>query len=412
MQVNLKKDFIWNMIGSTFSSFNSLFFLIIVTRINGSNEAGIFTFAFSTACLFYIIGIYSGRVFQVTDNNKNISGSDYLYSKIITCFLMFLFSFLFCMMRGYNLYKIEIILGLVLFKVLEAFSEGIYAIIQQEKKLYQVGISLFLKAFISVLFFLICDSITKNLLLSIFLVILVNFLVLLFYDFHNLKKVSFKMENFEWKKILFILKSGFYAFAFAFLTQYVINAPKYAIDSLLNNEAQTIFGIIIMPATILILLGQFVIHPFLVSLKEKLQQDKKEFLKLTCHLVLVILILGIFSTLAAYFLGIPVLKLLYNIDLKSYLNSLLLIIIGATCYEISVIFSTSLTTMRSTLSQLIIFVIASVFIFFLSNYLVRKEAVFGASISYLFTMILIMILYIIVFLILLNKYQKRKDRVK
>ena len=67
------------------------------------------------------------------------------------------------MMRGYNLYKIEIILGLVLFKVLEAFSEGIYAIIQQEKKLYQVGISLFLKAFISVLFFLICDSITKNL---------------------------------------------------------------------------------------------------------------------------------------------------------------------------------------------------------------------------------------------------------
>ena len=54
MQVNLKKDFIWNMIGSTFSSFNSLFFLIIVTRINGSNEAGIFTFAFSTACYFIL----------------------------------------------------------------------------------------------------------------------------------------------------------------------------------------------------------------------------------------------------------------------------------------------------------------------------------------------------------------------
>ena len=59
MKNNLKKNFIWNLIGSTINSFTSLIFLIIVTRINGIEAAGIFTFAFSTACLFYIIGIYS-----------------------------------------------------------------------------------------------------------------------------------------------------------------------------------------------------------------------------------------------------------------------------------------------------------------------------------------------------------------
>ena len=44
---NIKKNFIWNMIGSVVNSFTSLIFLIIVTRINGVEQAGIFTFAFS-----------------------------------------------------------------------------------------------------------------------------------------------------------------------------------------------------------------------------------------------------------------------------------------------------------------------------------------------------------------------------
>ena len=34
MNGNLKKNFIWNMIGMTLNSFNSLFFMIIVTRLN------------------------------------------------------------------------------------------------------------------------------------------------------------------------------------------------------------------------------------------------------------------------------------------------------------------------------------------------------------------------------------------
>ena len=69
-RTNLKKDLFWNTLGSTLNAFTSLFYMIIITRINGINDAGIFTFAFSTATLFYMIGIYAGRVFQVTDNTN------------------------------------------------------------------------------------------------------------------------------------------------------------------------------------------------------------------------------------------------------------------------------------------------------------------------------------------------------
>ena len=51
MNHNFKKNAIWNTIGITINSFNSLFFLIIINRINGVDIAGIFSFAFSVACL-------------------------------------------------------------------------------------------------------------------------------------------------------------------------------------------------------------------------------------------------------------------------------------------------------------------------------------------------------------------------
>ena len=36
------KNVIWNRIGASLTAFTSLFFAIIVTRINGTNDAGIF----------------------------------------------------------------------------------------------------------------------------------------------------------------------------------------------------------------------------------------------------------------------------------------------------------------------------------------------------------------------------------
>ena len=85
---NFKKCFIWNLLGTGFNAFNSLFFLIIVTRINGLENAGIFTIAFSTACILYAVGLYSGRIYQVTENNKTISDKDYIFNRIISCILM------------------------------------------------------------------------------------------------------------------------------------------------------------------------------------------------------------------------------------------------------------------------------------------------------------------------------------
>ena len=164
-ETNVKKDFILNTIGTSINAFNSLFFMIIVTRVNGVSDAGIFTFAFSTAALFQIIGMYSGRIYQVTDNTKT-SNEDYLVNKIITCSIMIFISILFILLRGYTGKKILVILILCIFRMLEDFSEVIYAYFQKQCQLYKVGISLILKNILGLVIFIIVDIITKNLIYS------------------------------------------------------------------------------------------------------------------------------------------------------------------------------------------------------------------------------------------------------
>ena len=405
MKTNNKRNIVWNLIGSTFSSFSSLFFLIAVTRINGVNEAGIFNIGFSVACLFFTVGCYSGRVFQVTDTNKKTDDSAYFYSKIITALLMLVISLIYCFIKDYNMHKSIVLISLTVYKMCEAFADGMYAIIQKKDELYKVGISLFIKAIIGISLFVLIDYLTKSMFAAIMMLNLVNILGIFIYDKKNLKLIKFKLNKFNKEKVFEVFKTGIYSFGFSFLTYYIINASKYAIDNNLSSELQTIFGIIAMPASVLLLFGQFVIHPVLNKLKNTINVNKKEFNNLTLQMINIILVFGLISLVLAYYLGIPVLNLLYGVDLTSYRSDLLVIIIGATIYEIAIILSTSLIVMRSTLSQLIMFIIDSIITLFISNILVKEYGVFGASVSYLTSVSILLLMYIIVYIYKLRKYK-------
>lgn len=201
-----KKNFIWNIIGTGFNAFNSLFFMITVTRINGIDNAGIYTIAYSTACILYMIGIYAGRIYQVTENNKNITDKDYIFNRLISCIIVFLFSIAFVIIRRYDLYKSSIFISLALYKALEAFSDVLYGVFQKNDFLDKAGKSCFIKAVLSLALFIVVDITTKNLLLACCSIIIVNIIMILFYDIVQSKKFIEKKEKANINSILNIYK--------------------------------------------------------------------------------------------------------------------------------------------------------------------------------------------------------------
>lgn len=408
MANNLKKDFIWNIAGTTLNAFNSLFFAIIVTRINGVNDSGIFIYSFATACLLYIIGVYAGRIFQVTDINKKNSDTDYIYNRIITCAIMILISIAFVIIKGYDIYKCIIFLLLCLFKCIEAFSEVLYGIIQKNGYLYKVGISMFAKSIISVILFTIIDLITKNLVISCISIIVVNVNFILLYDYKNIKQVNLFKTEFSNNANFRLFKIGFFAFILSFLGIYLINAPRYAIDDILTNDLQTIFGIIIMPATFMGLLGQYIIQPYLNEISEYIESKNYKRLKsIMIKLILMIIFLGILVTLIANILEVPVLEIVYGIKLDNYFTSMMIIIIGSILYSLSTILSAILIAMRKTAYQAIIYSITSVIATIMAYKLVEKIQIKGASITYFITMLIVCITLLIYTIINMKKYRRK-----
>lgn len=401
----MKKNIIWNAIGSTISSFSSLFFLILVTRINGLEDAGIFTYSFSTACILYTIGVYYGRAYQVTET-KNYSDTDYIYNRITTCLLMLLAALIFLSVKHYSSYKTMVLFLLCLFKSLEAFSESLYAIIQEKNMLSLVGKSMTFKTIISLFVFLIVDLFTKNVLLSILAIILINLIIILFYDRKNVGKLEISKFDHSINKKL--LKAGLFTFAFSILSIYVINASKYAIDGRLSENMQAIYGIIIMPATIMSLFSQFIIQPYLMNIKNKLQNnDYNGFIKLVRNIMIFMLGIGIAAIILAYFIGLPLLEIVYGVSLKLYKLNFLIIMIGSLFYGYAVLISFILIAMRKTFCQFIILLITSICALFVSNYLVINYELIGASVAYFVVMLIEFVMYVVVMIYFFKKMKNK-----
>lgn len=403
MNKQFRKNTIWNIIGTTINAFNSLFLMIIVTRINGVFDAGMFTFAFSVSTLFNVIGVYAGRIYQVTDQNE-FSDKDYFINRIISCMVMFIISIGFVMIKNYNQEKQIIILLLCILKMLEAFAEVLYAFFQKKEELYKVGISLTIKSLGGLFCFFITDYFTKNLILSISFFILFYILFMIFYDFRQLKLKKIIKNKTDKKHVYQIFIKGFATFAVSFLTIYLINASKYAIDNQMSDDIQAIFGIIIMPATIMILIAQFIIHPFLVMITKEIKDKNYKKLTLLIFKICVFIFgVGILGIVACYFIGIPILEFIYNIPLKKYSLCLSIILFGATFYALTSVINTVLIAMRHTMIQMVIYIVMSLVTLFLSRILVSEYEILGATLNYFFTMFSCFIIFLITYIFIIRK---------
>lgn len=410
---NDKKNVIWNIIGASTNAFNSLFFTIVVTRIYGINDAGIFTYCFATACLLYMIGVYAGRTFQVTDISDKNSDTDYIYHRIITCVIMMIVTLMIAIIKGFEPYKFEIFVTLCLFKCIEAFAESIYAIVQKNKQLYKVGISMFIKAIVAFVIFTIINMITKNLLLACISIVIVNIVFLILYDFRNIKKIGITKTKISKESIITLFKIGFFTFALTFLGNYLINVSRYAIDDKLTDDMQTIFGIIIMPATLMGLLGQYIIQPALIKISEYIKNREYNNLKnIFIKLVGINFALGTLILICACIFEVPILELIYGIELKPYFVEMIIIVIGSILYSLSTILSAILIAMRKTGTQTLMYFVTAIISTILAYILVVNIKIKGASITYFITMFIISTLFSLYTIYSLKKYKIKWEKSK
>lgn len=379
-----KKDYIWNSIGSFLQSAISPILLIVITRLNGVGDSGLFSFAMSLSVVFWAISLWGGRTYQVSDVKKEFSSGDYIVVRFISSLIVAVFSISFCILSGYDLIKTELIMVLVSFKILESIADSMYGVLQIHNKLYIVGISLTIKSVFGFIIFAIVDILTKNIVYGALSIFLVNIVVVIFYDIPWMKHVeSVGLTKKNIMQAGKIMKKTAEVFVVVFSTMFSLNIPRYFLDKY-HYDQIGYFGIMAMPITLLTLFISFVLQPNVVNLSELLKKKKiKEFTKIVSKIDFITFTLGILFVISSYLIGVWVLNTVFGIDINNFRIDLTIMVIGAVANAFVSIYVNLLIILRRFKGQFYTLLVTNILAVILSVYLIDRLAMLGSVLVFM-----------------------------
>lgn len=414
---NIERDsFIWNMLGSLLMAFQSVIMLMILTRILGLKEAGIFTIANANANLFLTIGKYGVRYFQVSDVKNQFAFSEYRVSRILTTIAMVVVSIIYifyaAVHNNYSFEKIQIIIWMCLFKAVDAIEDVYNGQCQRRGRLDVASKTMTLRMTATIVFFAIGLVIYKDLLTILVLSTILTAIIFITFTLWSFRPFREENSKLEWRNVWKLIKVGFPLFAGTFLSFYIGNAPRYAIDAILSDEQQACYGFIAMPVFVIGLLNGFIFNPMLYKMSVLWNKRKiKEFVLKTVIQVFIVVVITAICIIGAYLLGIPVLSWLYNTDLSSYKSELLILLLGGGFLGLTGLFNAVLTIMRYQRSLMGGYLIIALFALIFSNRIVGKYEMMGAAVLYTILMIGVCIVFGIIFVVGVIRNRASKENI-
>lgn len=385
---NIEQDsYLWNMTGSILTAFQSVIMLVILSRVTGLREAGILTIAYANANLFLTIGKFGMRNFQVSDVREQFSFKDYLISRWITVGLMVVMSVLYVLYaqfkNDYSLEKTLVIIWMCLLKTIEAAEDIFHGYYQQRDRLDIAGKAMTLRMLFTIIVFGVGVILLKDLLLALVISTISSFLVFLMFTKWTYNYFRGDSKKAGIRRVILLLKLCLPLFIGSFLSAYIANVPKYAIDSILDDESQACYGFIAMPVFVIELLSGFVFNPILHEMSIIWRDEKtKDFIIKIARQIRIIGIITLGCVTGAFICGIPLLSWFYNTDLSAYKTELLVLLLGGGFRALSVFFGIMNTVIRQQNKLLFGYITISVLGSLVSHRLVELFEVLGAATLY------------------------------
>ena len=124
---------IWNAAGSAVYALSSFLLLIIVIRVCGEVEGGIFSIGYAIAQLMLTVGVFESTTYFATDAGNRFSYAQYLAFKIVTCALMVAASAVYVLSFGFDAHKAAVAYALVAYRLFEALAQYWFAAFQKRR---------------------------------------------------------------------------------------------------------------------------------------------------------------------------------------------------------------------------------------------------------------------------------------
>jgi O-antigen/teichoic acid export membrane protein len=315
-----KRDYLWNSIGLGAWGAEFPILTILVTQLAGVEAAGRFSMAFVTAMMLMYIGNYGVRTFQVSDVNEEQSFAAYQICRVITCLVMIVVGWLWCVLHNYDSEMMMVCLGIFGFRAVDAAADVYEGRLQQQDKLYLAGISLTVRSVVTLVSCVVVLFVTRNLVLSSIAMLITALGSLLLYSIPVALLETDKSRSPALIEIREILVQCFPAAAALFLYAFIDNMPKFAMEGTLSYDNQLYYNAIYIPAHAIVMAVGFIYKPQLMKLATVWADPNGRRRFDLIILAMLAVIAGITAAMAALMglVGIRLLSLMYGLDFSQF----------------------------------------------------------------------------------------------
>ena len=406
-----RSTYFWNALNATLSAAQQAMILIVMNRTNGIRDAGIFSIAYAVASLMLFVGQYGLRRYQASDIEEEMSFSEYLGMRFVTCGAMIIASLVYCgwcmAFGNYTMTKFIVVFLVCLEKVIQAFADVLHGRMQQAGRLDVAAKASASRIVLSTLMFMISLLITHQLIVSTVVWVLANLLIYLLTSQNVLRNYAEFRPSFRFEAIKRLTIIGLPLFLSYFLSMYIGNAPKYAIDRYLTDDVQAYYNFIFMPAFAVQLLANFIFNPILTSYAHVWAEKRfKKFRKLIIRQMIVVLGITILGLGVAATIGIPILSVIFGVDLSSLKTELCIVMIGGGFLGYVTFFTTIITIIRHQNLLLLGYCTAAGAAMVLSKYFVLNYEMVGAAGLYAVLMGLLAFVFLVIMIVKIRKAEK------
>ncbi len=420
----IKKDFFWNTVGSGIYALSSMFLAFAAMHIAGADDGGIFGFGFSTfGQQMFIIAYFGIRPFHITDSSFEYRFKDYRDLRRITVLTAIAVSLAYlgfmCASGSYSLHKSAIVLLLALYKIADGAADLYECECQRVGLLWLGGKELAIRTVLASAMLIAVMALSRSVLIACAAAVAAQLLCIIVFKYYTERSVFRAYADTKASGVETALAgSTALLFLSVFVDFYIFSAAKYAVDRYLNDAANGIFNILFMPTSVIYLVANFIIKPYMTRLSAIYEAKSfDEFEAVLRRLLIAVAALSAAAVIGALLLGrivLIVLEYLLGSGYEGMLSSkhmiFVCIILGGCFYAISNLYYYILVIMRRQKLIFAIYCVVAVIAFILSSFAVRNCGITGAAVVYPCYMLIAAISFALSCRHLLNAAKKSYER--
>lgn len=382
--MDIKTQITINSIGNVVLMLAQWLISVLLVRMGGFADAGVFSLAMTIANVFGAIANCGVRNYQVSDAGNQFMQKEYLWTRICTAAVSFVICCVYLAFDStYTVFHKLAILLYLLYINLNMLSDVMYGSLQMKGRLYLNGYSSIIKGCACLTVFLLSYLLKHSLLLSLLLMALADAGVVAFYDFKHYvaeEKQGICFSGAVFRPVVQVIKAGAPLMVSSLISYTITAVPRRAIQRLLGEKYLGYYSSLFTPSVIITTLMPAIVLGIMPSIAKYWSTgEKKLFARQVAGCFAGITGFTLLALFCALLAGKPVIRIAFGSEILPYFDLLYIAIIVSGLSALKSCGDSVLVCMRKTKAVTAAAAADLIAVALLTNTLVLRGDIKGAA---------------------------------